>query len=68
MSQISFVGLVALDEILLGRDVPGSSTVGDIVEDPSHDPVAVFEVDEMKHLLADAINRAPRLASLFSLS
>jgi hypothetical protein len=48
--------------------VPGSSTVGDIVEDPSHDPVAVFEVDEMKHLLADAINRAPRLASLFSLS
>jgi RNA polymerase sigma factor FliA len=58
LSRISFVGLVALDEILLAGDVRGSSTVGDI-EDPSHDPVAVFEVDEMKHLLADAINRAP---------
>ena len=59
LSRISFVGLVALDEILLAGDVPGSSTVGDMVEDPAHDPVAVFEVDEMKHLLADAINRAP---------
>ncbi|HEY3097192.1 MAG TPA: RNA polymerase sigma factor WhiG [Acidimicrobiia bacterium] len=59
LSQISFVGLVALDEILLAGDVPGSSTVGDMVEDRAHDPVAAFEVDEMKHLLADAINRAP---------
>ena len=59
LSKISFVGLVALDEILLSGDVPGSSTVGDMVEDPAHDPVAAFEVDEMKHLLADAINRAP---------
>jgi RNA polymerase sigma factor FliA len=59
LSRISFVGLVALDEILPAGDLPGASTVGDLVVDPAHDPVAAFEVDEMKHLLADAINRAP---------
>jgi len=59
LSRISFVGLVALEEILPGGDLPGASTVGDLIVDPAHDPVASFEVDEMKHLLADAINRAP---------
>jgi RNA polymerase sigma factor for flagellar operon FliA len=58
-SKISFVGLVALDEILLAGDHPASSTVGDMVVDRSHDPVAAFEVDEMRYLLADAINRVP---------
>jgi RNA polymerase sigma factor FliA len=59
LSQISFVGLVALDEILLAGERAGGSTVGDMVVDPAHDPVAAFEVDEMKQLLAEAINRAP---------
>jgi RNA polymerase sigma factor for flagellar operon FliA len=60
LSQISFVGLVALDEILAaGGERPGTSTVGDMVADRVHDPVEAFEVDEMKHLLADAINRVP---------
>jgi RNA polymerase sigma factor for flagellar operon FliA len=57
-SKISFVGLVALDEIVLAGDQPASS-VGDMVVDPSHDPVAAFEVDETRYLLADAINRVP---------
>jgi RNA polymerase sigma factor for flagellar operon FliA len=61
LSQISFVGLVALDE-LLGRggngDAGGSTTVGDSIADRgANDPVEAFEVDEMKHLLADMINR-----------
>jgi RNA polymerase sigma factor for flagellar operon FliA len=60
LSQISFVGLVALDE-LLGRqgngDSGGSTTVGDTISDRANDPVEAFEVDEMKHLLADMINR-----------
>ena len=30
-----------------------------MVIDPSHDPVAAFEVDETRYLLADAINRVP---------
>jgi RNA polymerase sigma factor for flagellar operon FliA len=33
--------------------------VGDTIADGAHDPVEAYEVDEMKHLLADAINRMP---------
>jgi RNA polymerase sigma factor for flagellar operon FliA len=62
LSQVSFTGLVALDE-LLGRqqngESQGSATVGDTIADRNHDPVEAFEVGEMKHLLADAINRMP---------
>jgi RNA polymerase sigma factor for flagellar operon FliA len=60
LSQISFVGLVALDELLAAGgsgDRGGSATVGDMLSDRRHDPVEAFEVDEMKTLLADAINR-----------
>ena len=60
LSQVSFTGLVALDELLsAGGDKSGSSTVMDTIADRAHDPVEAFEVDEMKHLLADAINRMP---------
>jgi RNA polymerase sigma factor for flagellar operon FliA len=61
LSQISFTGLVALDELLAAgnSDRSGSTTVGDTIADSAHDPVEAFEVDEMKHLLADAINRMP---------
>jgi len=60
LSQISFVGLVALDEILAaGGERPGQAMVGDPAADHVHDPVEAFEVDEMKVLLADAINRVP---------
>ena len=59
LSQISFTGLVALDELLGGgtADGAGSSTVGDTVADRANDPVEAFEIDEMKHLLADMIMR-----------
>lgn len=59
LSQISFVGVVALDELLSAGDRGSGTTVGDTVADRVNDPVAAFEVDEMKHLLADAINRMP---------
>ncbi len=61
LSQVSFTGLVALDELLSagGSDKSGSTTVMDTISDRAHDPVEAFEVDEMKHLLADAINRMP---------
>jgi RNA polymerase sigma factor for flagellar operon FliA len=61
LSQVSFTGLIALDE-LIGRgtgDGDSGTTVGDNVSDSAHDPVESFEVDEMKHLLADMINRMP---------
>lgn len=59
MAQISFVGLVALDELLTGTERGGSATVGDTIADTANDPVSAFETEEMRHLLADAINRMP---------
>ena len=63
MSQISFVGLVALDELLdAGSDRSG--TMKDSLADRSGDPEQQYEVDEMKHVLADAINRMPEREKL----
>ena len=61
LSKISLTGLVALDDLLGGgsSDGTGSATVGETISDASHDPVEAFEVDEMKHVLADMINRMP---------
>jgi RNA polymerase sigma factor FliA len=61
LSQISLTGLVALDELLQAStgDRQTSATVSDTIADDTHDPVGAYEVDEMKHLLADAINRMP---------
>lgn len=56
--QISFVGLVALDEMLSGNSDRGeSSTLGDTIADPGIGPQASYEVEEVKHLLAQAINQ-----------
>ncbi len=60
LSQISFVGLVALDEILAaGGERPGQTVTGDPAGGRLHHPVEAFEVDEMKVLLADAIDHVP---------
>lgn len=59
MSQISFVGVVALDELLSAGDKGSGTTVGDNVADTVNDPVAAFETAELRHVLADAINRMP---------
>jgi RNA polymerase sigma factor FliA len=59
-NQISFVGLVALDEMLsVGGERGESTTLGDTIPDKGEGPVAAFEVEEMKQILADAINRMP---------
>jgi RNA polymerase sigma factor for flagellar operon FliA len=51
---------VALDDLLASSgDRSSTATVIDTVVDGKHDPVEAYEVDEMKHLLADAINRMP---------
>src|SRR5579883_3069739 len=57
--QISFVGVVALDEMLSsGSGERGeSSTLGDTIPDKGEGPVARFETEETKQLLAAAINR-----------
>jgi RNA polymerase sigma factor FliA len=59
-NQISFVGLVALDEMLsVGGERGESATLGETLPDKGEGPVAAYEVEEMKQLLADAINRMP---------
>jgi RNA polymerase sigma factor for flagellar operon FliA len=58
-SQISYVGLVALDEVIAGsRQERGeATTLGDTLADRGEGPMAAFEVEEMKQILAGAINR-----------
>jgi RNA polymerase sigma factor for flagellar operon FliA len=60
LNQISFIGLVALDEMLaVGGERGESLSLGDTVADTSDGPVAAYEVEEMRQILADAINRMP---------
>jgi RNA polymerase sigma factor for flagellar operon FliA len=58
-NQISFVGLIALDEVLSsGSGERGeTTTLVDTIPDRGDGPVAAFEIEEMKQLLAGAINR-----------
>ena len=58
LGQISFTGLVALDEMMGGGSDQGEGVaLRDVVADQRDGPVAAFEVEEMRQLLADAINR-----------
>ena len=64
LSQISFIGLVALDEMLSGGGSSGGErgealTLGDTVADAGPGPVAAYEVEEMRQILAQAINDMP---------
>ncbi len=59
LSQVSFVGLVALEDLIGSGERDSGATVGDTISDAAHDPVRAFEIEEMKHVLADAINRMP---------
>ena len=59
LSQISFVGVAALDEMLAGGERGESVTLGDTVADTKDGPMGVFEVEEMRQILAESINRMP---------
>ena len=58
-NEISFVGLVALDEVLSSGHGERSeaTTLGETIPDLGEGPVAAFEVEEMRRLLASAIGR-----------
>ena len=60
-SQISFIGLVALDETLSGAggERGEAMSLGDTVPDAGPGPMASYEVEEMRQILADAINGMP---------
>ncbi len=59
LSQISFVGVAALDEMLSGGERGESVTLGDTVADQGAGPMGVYEVEEMRQILAESINRMP---------
>ncbi|MFQ5556822.1 MAG: RNA polymerase sigma factor WhiG [Acidimicrobiales bacterium] len=59
LSQISFVGVVALDEMLAAGDRGESVTLGETVPDHGDGPVGLYEVEEMRQILASSINRMP---------
>jgi RNA polymerase sigma factor for flagellar operon FliA len=59
-SQVSFFGLVALEEtVSVGADRSETVTVGDTIPDKDVGPVGAFELEETRRMLADAINRLP---------
>jgi len=59
-AQISFFGLVALDETLSkAGDLAESGTLGDALADPGLGPAGAFEIEETKHILRGALNRLP---------
>ncbi len=60
LNQIFFVGLVALDEIVyVGVERNEPVTLGDSLPDSGHGPMAVFEIEETRQALADAIAHLP---------
>src|SRR5919107_1314059 len=60
-SQVSYVNVVALDELLsVGGEKGDKLTLGDTLEDKgAEDPVLAFEGEETKYLLSQAINQLP---------
>lgn len=61
ISQIGNTAVVALDDTFtVGKDMNGRVGLIDIIEDESSaEPAATFEIEEMKTLLAQAIDRLP---------
>ncbi len=59
LGQISVLGIVALDETLSVGDRSEAATLGDTIPDRADGPVATYEVEEMRHILATAINTMP---------
>ncbi len=61
LSKMSLISLVALDELwTVSGDRPDKISLADIVEDVKvKDPSKTFEIEEMKDIIAEAINRLP---------
>ncbi|MFP5320494.1 MAG: RNA polymerase sigma factor WhiG [Acidimicrobiia bacterium] len=59
LSKISFVGVVALDEFVGSSDRDAGATLGDTIASGDEGPVDLFEVQEMRALLGESINRLP---------
>lgn len=60
-SQVSFVNVVALDELMhVGNDRSDKTTLGESLVDPrAEDPVSIFENEETRYILADSVSALP---------
>jgi len=61
LGKMSLMSLVALDELwTVSGDKPDRISLADTVEDvKAKDPSQTFELEEMKNMMADSINRLP---------
>ena len=60
LDQISYVGVLSLDKVMSGVEQDNEeATIGDKIIGSEGDPVASFELKEMKHILADIIKKMP---------
>ncbi len=61
MNQMSFISVVALDELwTVGGEKGDKVSLADtLVDEKAEEPSEAFEVEEVKGILADAINRLP---------
>jgi RNA polymerase sigma factor for flagellar operon FliA len=61
LGKLSLISLVALDELwTVSGDRPDKISLADTVEDVKvKDPSQTFEIEEMKDMIADAINHLP---------
>ncbi len=59
-TQVSFVGVVALDDVFSrGGDRGETTTLADTIADKTEGPSGLYEVEELRQALATAINRMP---------
>jgi RNA polymerase sigma factor for flagellar operon FliA len=56
-AKISFLGIAALDEVVLGGDRGEGVTLGDTIADKRESATGGFEREETRRMLVDAINR-----------
>jgi len=60
LTKLSYTSVVSFEELWVGGDrEDGQNALGSIKDDSAEDPVAIFESEEIKTILADAIDRLP---------
>lgn len=60
LARLSYTSVVSFEELWVGGDRDeGQSAIGTIRDDSAEDPVALFESEEVKDILAAAIERLP---------
>lgn len=58
-TKLSYTSVISFEELWASSNDDRQSAVGAIRDDSAEDPVTAFESEELKHILADAIDRLP---------